>query len=195
MARTRRKNVLSLALIREKVDEKCTEKKIAVKDDVRNAIIDACFSAIRGSLKSKNRKDGDFIDIPGLVRIYVREDDESVVRIPRTGEYLAKGKSRSLKFKILKPMKDQLEDKFAKKPGQKTKDTAIEKNVERLEGLVKEGKATDEQKATLKALKGGGEKVTEKKAEEKKADKPSGEKKPSGLKPASDKKKTESKKG
>jgi len=188
MSRTRRKNVLTLALIREKVDEKCTEKKIAIKDDVRNAVIDATFSAIRGSLKSKNRKDGDFIDIPGLVRMYVREDDESVVRIPRTGEYLAKGKSRSLKFKILKPMKDQLEDKFAKKPGQKTKDEATKKNIERLEALLKEGKATDEQKATLKTLKGEtkpAEKAAKPAAE--KAAKPAASK-PSGLKPAAAKK-------
>lgn len=191
MARTRRKNVLAIASIYQKVSDKCTEKKIAVKEDVRNVVVDSVFAVIRGALKSKNRKDGDFIDIPGLVRIFVCENDESVVRIPRTGEYLAKGKGRSLKFKILKPMKDQLEEKFSTKPGSKTKEAAVKKNIERLEGLVKEGKATDEQKETLKSLKGGGEKKAEKKAE-KKVEK-TAEKK-SGLKPSGDKKK-EGKKG
>lgn len=179
MGRTRRTNVLNLAAIRDKVDQKCTEKKIAIHDDVRNAVIDATFAVIRGSLKSNNRKHGDFIDIPGLVRIYVEEDDERTVRIPRSGEYLAKGKSRSLKFKILKVMKDQLEEKFEKKPGQKTKDATTAKNVERLEALVKEGKATDEQKATLKELK--------KPAADKAAAKPAAEAKPAA-KPAAEKK-------
>ena len=153
MARTRRTNVLSLASIREMVSKKCVEKKIALAEDVRDAVIEAVFSSIRGSLKSTNRKDGDFIDIPGLVRIYVEEDDEKVVRIPRTGAYLAKGKSRSLKFKILKPMKEQLEAKFAKKPGQKTKDAAEAKNVEH--GVASPAAAAEAPKPAAPAAKAG----------------------------------------
>jgi len=159
MARNRRKNVLPLAAIREKVDEKCTEKKIAVKDDVRNAIIDATFSAIRGALNSKNRHDGDFVDIPELVRIYVSEDDERVVRIPRTGEYIPKGKSRSLNFKILKVMKEKIEAKFSKKPGNAIKAAADAKNVERLKALKAEGKetpSTKKEKVAKPAAKSGG---------------------------------------
>jgi nucleoid DNA-binding protein len=155
MARSRRKNVLPLAAIREKVDEQCTEKKVAVKDDVRNIIIDATFSVIRGALKSKNRHDGDFVDIPGLVRIYVNEDGERVVRIPRTGEYIPKGSSRSLSFKILKVMKEQIETKFAKKPGAAIKTAAEAKNAERAKAEGKEP-APKKEKVAKPATKTGG---------------------------------------
>lgn len=147
MARTRRTSVFPIADIRKKVEEKCVAAQLpAVPDATRNSIIDYAFEAIRGALRNKNRKDGDFIDIPGICRITVETTEERVVRVPRDSTYRPRGAGRKLSFKVLKDMNDSLIEKFETKPSAKIKELAEKKTAEAL------------------AAKKGAEKAPEKKA-------------------------------
>lgn len=124
---SRSRNFISNDKIVKAVTKRCNRDEVAIDSDAVGAVIKNYIDLLFDKATHEDREDGDSYS-NRLFRITVKDKKERMHRNPRTGEAVARGATRIVKWTTSAELKEAMESKFRKPPSKGLRKLEIEKN-------------------------------------------------------------------